>query len=349
VGGSRSLNSPKAQYGWVWTPGGTTVPVLPTKAYPRSYAIDINDAGTVVGKSYSGDWGGSSNCKPMVWLNGSYSTPIDLDADPKKAVYLPGWTLRQARAVSNPDPVTGIYYVACYGQYLQNGATVVQAGAVVKMRGAAFEAAVPLQSVASDAVKPFYNNVNVNNRGQVCGTNSSQSATLPGTYSCLWNAEDGQITFSRKGDANISQINDNGTIAGEMQSPNGRRVYISDSPYSTFDFLSTQLSGTDANSQTIPYGMNIGYEVVGQAVYPSNLARIAAYWKVQTDALTGLPVRDGDGNLLYTYYDLARTTITGTSVVRSFWLAAGINDSGWITVEANENSTTRRAVVLIPN
>jgi hypothetical protein len=346
VGGSRSLNSPKVQYGWVWTPSVGTVPVLPTREFPRSYALDINDSGTVVGKSYSGDWSGSSNGKAMLWVKNAYSTPVDLNADPLRAVYLPGWTLRQAVAVSNPG-ATGSYYVACYGQYDKDGVTNLKAPAVLKMQGTLISWAVPLASVAPDAVRPSFNYLNINSLGQVCGTNSSLSPTLPGTYSCLWSAEDGQVTFSFKGDANIALITEAGTIVGEMKRPSGERhAYLSDAPYGTPDFLQTQLSGIDGLSQTIPYGVNNRYQVVGQAVYPSNLARIAAYWKVHTDSVTGQPLRDEAGNLLYTYYDLARCNITGTSAVRSFWLAQGINDSGWIAVHAI--STVGRAVVLIP-
>jgi hypothetical protein len=195
------------------------------------------------------------------------------------------------------------------------------------------------------------NNLNINNAGQVCGTSSSISPTYPGTYRCIWNAADGQLTFASitaGNTRNIRVINDSGVIAGELSSSTSAHSYISESPYASVDFLKTQLSGIDGDSQTIPFGMNNSHQVVGQAVYPSNLARIAAYWKVETDAATGLPQRDVNGNLVYTYYDLARCSITGTSVVKSFWLAQGINDSGWIVVDAKPTNTTRRAVVLIP-
>jgi hypothetical protein len=337
------------QYGWVWTPNVGSVPVLPTKEFTRSYAFDINDAGTVVGKGYTGDWSSSTSGKALLWLKGAYSTPIDLEAARATSGCLPGWTLRKPVAVSNPDPLTGAYYVVCYGGYTQNGTSVIQAGAVLKMVGGALDRAHPLQSVAPDAYKPFFNYLNVNNAGQVCGTNSSQSPSLPGTYNCLWNAEDGQLTFSAKSTANIAFINDAGAIVGEMtQSTGGRNAYLSEAPYTKVDFLQTQMSGVDGGAQTIPYGLNNTYQVVGQAVYPSNLARIAAYWKVETDTTTGQPLRDEFGNVVYTYYDLARTYITGTSVVKYFWLAAGINDTGWIVVDAQPTSTTHRAIVLIP-
>jgi hypothetical protein len=350
AGGSQGCKLP---YGWVWTPGASTVPVLPIKAFSGSYAIDINDAGTVAGKSYSGDWSGSTNCKATLWLNGAYSTPVDLDADTLKSVYLPGWTLRQAVAVSNPDPADGSYYVVCYGQYVMNGATITKHGAVLKMQGSAISFAVPLAPIAPDAVRPYFgmNNLNINNVGQVCGTSSSTSPTYPGTFRCIWNATDGQLTFTSitSGNTrNIKAINDSGVIAGELSAATGAHAYISESPYASVDFLKTQLPGIDGDCQTIPFGMNNSHQVVGQAVYTSNLARIAAYWKVQTDATTGQPLRDGYGNVLYSYYDLARCYITGTSVVKSFWQAQAINDSGWIVVDAKPTSTTHRAVVLIP-
>ena len=363
VGGSRGSNSPKVQYGWVWTPYVGTVPVLPTREFYRSYAFDINDAGTVVGRGYNNDWGSTSTGKALLWLEGAYSTPIDLNAALLNSGYLSGWTLRKAASVSNvvSDPETGSehYYVVCYGQYVRNGVSVVQAGAVLKMRGATIANAVELQATNA-SVNPFFQYLNINSMGQVCGKYHESAGTFTGAFNCLWNAEDGQIAFSSaaapssSGSANVSLINDAGAIVGEMTKPTGgRHAYISEAPYGKVDYLQTQMSGTDGNSQTIPYGMNNSHQVVGQAVYPSNLARIAAYWKVETytDPITNIttPLRDGDGNLIYTYHDLARSIFTGTSVVKSFWLAAGINDTGWIVVDAQPTSTTHRVVVLIPN
>src|SRR5262249_49058523 len=93
---SATTSNKSVALGWVWTPALGRTPakietLSPTAGFGSS-AADINDAGTVVGTSSGA----------TLWLQGQYAQPVDLNADPLKEVYLPGWTLQKAVALSNP-------------------------------------------------------------------------------------------------------------------------------------------------------------------------------------------------------------------------------------------------------
>lgn len=350
VGGSRGHNI-KTQIGWVWTPASATTAakieaVIPLSGFSRSYALDINASGTVAGKSYNSDWGSRTSTKATLWLKGAYTQPVDLNADPLKSEFLPAWTLREAAAVSNVDG-DGTYYVLCYGEYTKNGTIIREVGAVLRMQNQSIVTAAALQTVNVDPVNPRTWRLSINNVGQVSGDYTDYSNP---PYRCLWNAADGQLLLSvvRESGYQTQAINDSGTILGTTFG-SGSFATISDAPYSTIDLLKTQLPGINGESQTIPFDFNHNYQVVGQAVYINPIVRAAAFWQIHRDPVTGQPLRDGAGNLLYTYYDLAQCNITGTTLVRQPQWAQGINDSGWITGVGTTNQTAWRAFVLIPN
>ncbi len=82
--------------------------------------------------------------------------------------------------------------------------------------------------------------------------------------------------------------------------------------------------------------------------YASTGGRAACFWQLQVDAVTGQPLRDAMGTLLYYFYDLNKCSITGTAAVQSLTGAQGINDSGWITGNGPATGVSSRPFLLTP-
>jgi hypothetical protein len=349
-GGTRaSSDSSKIKKGWVWTPatGGAAAKIealSPTPEFGRSFAFDINDAGTAAGKSSGINETTFRDGKATLWLKGQYTMPVDLNADPLKAAYLSGWTLRKAAALSNPD-ADGGYYVVCDAEFTGTGTPDGGGGVVVKMQNRAMIQAVHLQPVDAAPLGPAFYHLTMNTLGQVCGEYYDAGVASSPHYRCIWNGQDGVLLTSLMDYARVYALNDNGTIAGEYSSSTqGGPAYVNAAPYDRVDLLMAPngTSGTDA------YGLNNKNQLVGQIAYAgSQVTLAAAFWQIQADPLTGQPLRDGAGNLLYTCYDLSKCSLTGTTALRQFTWAWSVNDSGWITGRGTA-SNAERAFVLIP-
>lgn len=331
--------------GWLWTPATTTTAAnLETLAilsnFTRCDPKDINDAGQVVGTSIA-----VSNKRATLWLPGQLATPIDFTAAADKGGFLRGWVLREAISMTNPD-ANGIYLVVGVGDYTDpvTLAVTTHLGVVWKMQGGAMLSAAPLNYPAGSSATPWTSPQSINNQGQVSGDYTSDKNVF-GTpvYCCVWNALDGSvIRLDALGSQNNHLISDAGTVLGERSG-----AYLCAAPYTTVDRLGTQLAGPDGPSQTIPNGINHRNQVAGQVTYASTAVRAACFWQLQVDAVTGQPLRDATGTLLYYFYDLNKCSITGTSVATRLWDAKGINDSGWI-IGRGTTSNSERPYLLTP-
>ncbi len=353
-------SSSTAYLGWVWTPAAGTSPakiesLAPLSGLPHSDARDINDVGIVAGTSHL-YVNTSGNSRATLWLKGQYASPIDLNADPLKQAFLPGWVLTEGRSVSNPDPTSGYYYVACVGDFTNTDGTVKHfVGAVLTMQDKNIVSAARLRYPENNPIDPWNDSLVVNTAGRVSGVYLGDVVYA----ACIWNATDGSLAqaFDLQ-TLDPYAMNEDSILVGQT----GSFAFISAPSYGTVDSLTTLLTGTDAGSTTIAYGSNnatlssgapnMRRQIVGQVTYKTSSVRAACLWQLQLDTVTAQPKRDAAGKLLYYFYDLNKCSITipsGTTVtVTRLVNAKGINDSGWIIGSGTTKTGSNRACLLKP-
>lgn len=265
VVGRTTSTGTKTFLGWVWnraTGKSTSLPAL-SASFPRSGAMDVNDAGCVAGKSYVSDYSSSSDGQATLWLPNQYlqyGKPISLNDPTFRGPWLPGWVLREARAVSNPisstDPANPTYYVVCTGDRPDPTTGVMTAGgyygAVCTINKSGFIVGAAAVAFPADkgTTDPWFDLQDVNNQGQVLGDYWSGAGTTADPWKqwgCIWDASNGgeRATVA---ELQVKAINSVGGVIGMKDMP------VKDSAMHQGHYVApTYLT---ANPQPLPAGFN---------------------------------------------------------------------------------------------
>lgn len=262
---------------WLWTPSAPNAPsgsprtLEPLAGRDRSEALDVNNAGLIVGNSGSSTSGTTSLA--TFWQAPDFapadfnSLPRDLASDPALA----DWSFLDARSVTDPVDGTGEIYVAGYGT---NGA--FSGGIVWRMDAAGTIVGV----VKVEGYYGDYYSGRMNNRAQVAdwvvAENGSSQATLgdgiTGTGHYL-----GTLGGT---DAWGNDINDYGTMVGFSRNlaEQGRGfVWTPAVPNGTQGKMVELF--TLGGSSSVANGINNLNQIVGDSYLKGDRTRHACLWQ----------------------------------------------------------------------
>ena len=319
--------------GWLWTPGapnapsGTLRPLEPLAGQSLSNANDVNNAGRIVGLSYSSapapTYGTGHTA--TFWQGPNYA-PMDFNSLPRDPA-LAGWWFTLAYSVSDPVAVTGEIYVFGQGRYVAaDGSTTFNGKIVWRMDGAG--------TIVGVTTLPGFGGwagvCDMNNRGQV----SDRVYSAVGDDAVLGDGLSGTVTYlgSLGGTSAYGYgINDNGTVVGYSKTTAGTSLgfvwtpAVPNGTQGTMTALGT-LGGTSSRAN----GINDLNQIVGGAYTTGDRYYRACLWQNGTTAPTDLNT-------------LKKASATGLVLVEAY----RVNNQGGI-IGRYVTSKGNRAFLLTP-
>ena len=270
-----------ANKGWLWTPSapnapsGTLRPLEPSAGWVSSAANDINNAGLIVGTSFTTN---SDKRNAATYWQGPGYAPMDFNSlprDPSNPA-LTGWEFANANLVSDPAAGTGEIYVAGSGYYVAADGSTFVARIVWRVDAAGTIVGVTTLN-GSPALGVFGSDMN--NRGQV----TSYVVSAVGRDAFLWDGLSGNgTTLGTLGGTSAygKGINEYGTVVGESGTTAGTTRGFVWTPAVLNGTQGTMTAlGTLSGTSSFAYGINSLDQIVGHAYLKGNRTLHACLWQ----------------------------------------------------------------------